>query len=288
MKRILQIQLALLTGLFVILQANVEAAPPAGERVFVIAHSFHIFVAGRLKPIVEAAGISGHQVVGFKVLGSSRVLQHWHLPDDQNRAKTALREGKVDVLTMSPNWIVPDEGIENFVHLGLQTNPKLRVLVQESWIPWDGWLHEEKVADNAARDQRSLDIVRRATVRFKQQLEPQLRALNEQLGREVVQVVPVADAVLALRELVAMGRVPGIANQSDLFIDQIGHGGAAVQMIATYCNFASLYRSSPVGLADVTPELDTISPELKPLLQRLAWEAVVSHPLAGVKADAKP
>ena len=119
-----------------------EASPPHGERVFITAHSFHIFVATRLSPLVKAAGITGHQLVGAQVLGSSRVQQHWELPDERNKAKAALREGKVDVLTMSPNWIVPDEGIEKFVALGLQANPKLRVLVQESWIPWDGWLPE--------------------------------------------------------------------------------------------------------------------------------------------------
>lgn len=261
------------------------AAEPAphGERLFVTAHSFHIFVATRISPMVKAAGITGHQLVGAQVLGSSRVEQHWELPDDKNKAKAALRQGEVDVLTMSPNWMVPDEGIDKFIALGLQTNPKLRVLVQESWIPWDGSLPEEKVAANAARDARSLDIVRAATLRFKIGLEPQLVALNAKLGREVIQVVPVADAVMKLRELVAAGKVPGITKQSDLFKDTIGHGNAAIEALAAYCNFACLYRINPIGLKDTAPELDKISPELKPLLQSLAWEAVTAHPLSGVR-----
>ena len=255
---------------------------PHGERVFVTAHSFHIFVATRLSPMVKAAGITGHQLVGAQVLGSSRVQQHWELPDEKNPAKAALREGKVDVLTMSPNWIVPDEGIEKFVELGLKTNPKLRVLVQESWIPWDGWLPEEKVADNTARDARPLDSVRTATQRFKDGLEPQLVALNAKLGRDAIQVVPADDAVMKLRELVAAGRVPGITKQSDLFKDTIGHGRAAIEALVTYCNFACLYRLNPIGLKDAAPELDKISPDLQALLQRLAWEAVTAHPLSGV------
>jgi hypothetical protein len=33
------------------------------------------------------------------------------------------------------------------------------------------------------------------------------------------------------------------------------------------------------------PELDRLSPDLKPLLQRIAWETVTTHPLSGVKAN---
>jgi len=77
----------------------------------------------------------------------------------------------------------------------MPATPKLRVLVQESRMPWDGWLLREKVADNAARDPRSLDIVRAATLRFKTGLEPRLVALNKKLGRQVIckdtwQIVP--------------------------------------------------------------------------------------------------
>ncbi len=257
-------------------------ARPAGLRVFIMAHSFHIFVAQALPPVVAAAGIKGHMLAGRQMIGGSRVQQHWDLPDEKNEAKKALREGKVDVLTMSPNWVVPDEGIEKFVELGLAHNPKLRVLVQLSWMPWDGWLPEEKVPNNEARDARPLDIVKTANARWKGLLEPQLRALNAKLGREVINAVPVGDAVLKLRELVVAGKAPGIAKQSELFNDQIGHAKAPVVALATYCHFACIYRTSPVGLTDPQPELDRISPDLKPLLQRIAWETVAVHPMSGI------
>jgi hypothetical protein len=261
-----------------------ENSAVPGLRVFIMAHSFHIFVAQRLPPVVTAAGIKGHELAGRQMIGGSRVKQHWDLPDEKNEAKKALREGKVDVLTMSPNLTVPDEGIERFVELGLQHNPKLRVLVQVSWIPWDGETPAERVPNNEARDGRSLDLMRTAYGRWKGRLESQLRALNQKLGREVLHLVPVGDAVIKLRELIAAGKAPGITKQSDLFTDQIGHGKPPIVMLTTYCNFASIYRTSPVGLNDPQPELDRLSPELKPLLQRLAWEAVTAHPMSGVKA----
>ena len=184
---------------------------------------------------------------------------------------------------MSPNWDVPDEGIERFVKLGIEHNRKLRVLVQESWMPWDGWLPEEKVPNNEARDSRSLDGVKTANARWKGLLEPQIRALNEKLGREVIHVVPVGDAVLKLRDLIASGKAPGIAKQSELFTDQIGHAKSPVVALATYCFFACLYRASPIGLNDPQPELDKLSPALKPLLQRIAWKTVTTHPMSGVR-----
>jgi hypothetical protein len=64
--------------------------PPKGERVFVTAHSFHIFIAPRLAPLAKAAGIEGHLLAGSQMIGGSKVIQHWNLPDDKNKAKAAL------------------------------------------------------------------------------------------------------------------------------------------------------------------------------------------------------
>lgn len=256
--------------------------PLQGQRVFVTGHSFHVFVAPKIGMLARIAEIDGHQLVGVQSIGGSRVIQHWELADEKNKAKAALIAGGVDVLTMSPNWNVPDEGIDRFVELGLKHNPKLRVLVQESWVPWDDGEPERRVKTNAERDYRSLDIVRAANAKFKAAIEGQVKALNEKHGKQAVTVVPVGDAVLKLRELVAAGEVPGITRQSDLFTDAIGHGKPPVVALAAYCNFACIYRQSPVGLPDVDPALNATSRALKPLLQRIAWETVTAHPMSGV------
>jgi len=64
-------------------------------------------------------------VVGLQRIGVSRTIQHWNLPDDKNQAKQALQTGKVDVFVTS-NLAHPDEGIDNFVRLGLRHNPNMR------------------------------------------------------------------------------------------------------------------------------------------------------------------
>jgi hypothetical protein len=64
-----------------------------------------------------------------------------------------LRDGKIDVLTLSP-LNLPDEGMENFASLALEHNPKIRVTAQESWLPFDAYnpanpLQARKVDHNA-------------------------------------------------------------------------------------------------------------------------------------------
>ena len=89
-----------------------------------------------LSEMAKAAGIKEHQAVGLSSIGGSRVIQHWDVAEEKNKAKAALRAGKVDVLTLSPIWL-PDEGIEKFATLALEHNPNIRVTVQEFWLPND-------------------------------------------------------------------------------------------------------------------------------------------------------
>lgn len=271
-----------------------RSAPSDGLRVFVMGHSFHIFVADRLAPLADAAGISGHELLGRQMIGGSSVRQHWNLPDGKNAAKAALVAGDVDVLTMSPNWLVPDDAILLFTDIGTEHNPDLRVLLQISWMAFDHWEPvgdpqlwnpTRKIHHNEERDSRTLDGLRTANAASTAVIERQVRDINRARGRDVIRIVPVNDAVLRLRERVAAGDMPGIARQSELFTDPIGHGKAPVMALATYCNFACLYRRSPVGLDDGDRQLDGIHPDLRRVLQEIAWDVVTANPMSGVTKE---
>jgi hypothetical protein len=259
---------------------------PAGPRLFVCAHSFMIYTAKLLPPLAEMAGIA-HQSAGQQMIGGSRVIQHWNLTDDKNKAKAALREGKVDVLTLSPHLLLPDEGIDNFTKLGLEKNPNLRVLVQASWPARDGV--EDKEFVNEKRNESTLDSLGRMHQSYHatwlSALETQVRALNQAIGHETVFIVPVAEAVIALRNRIAEGKAPGLTKQTDLFRDNLGHPMPPLAALVTYCHFAAIYQKSPMGLP-VPAELKTApqAEDLNRLLQQLAWDAVTSYPMSGVKA----
>ena len=261
---------------------------PPGPRVFVCAHSFMIFTATMLPKMTEAAGI-GYQDAGRQMIGGSRTLQHWEVPDEKNLAKRALQEGNVDVLTLSPHMLLPDEGIDNFTKLGLEKNPKLRVLVQASWPARDGNLTGE--FHNAMRNDATVESLRKLhdlqRDQWNKKLEAQVTALNTVAGKEAVFIVPVGDAVFALRERVIEGKAPGITQQADLFKDDLGHPMPPLSVLVTYCHFAAIHQRSPVGLP--VPAALQGAPqaaELNALLQQLAWEAVTRYPMSGVKAEA--
>ncbi len=256
-------------------------APPAGLRVFYTGHSFHMFVPQRVEQLVKAAGIEGHRLVGTQGIGGSRVIQHWDLADERNKAKAALAGGEVDVFTMAAHLAVPDEGIANFTELGLKHNPNLRLLVQASWFPFDVPSPEKRIRENSQRDGMKIEDLQAAIDEWRTKLEAQVDELNEKHGRDAVFIVPAGDAVVKLRALVVEGKYPGVEAQSELFTDAIGHPGPHVQALAAYCNFAAIYRANPEGL-DVIPS--GVNETQNVILQKLAWETVSTYPYAGVAA----
>ena len=268
------------------------AAPPKGQRVFSCGHSFHVFVPHILNSIANMAGVKGHEQVGLSGIGGSRVIQHWDVPDARNKAKEALRAGKVDVLTLSPIHL-PDEGIEKFATLALEHNPNVRVTVQEFWLPFDiydtTFKKRPKRVDHNAPTGAEL---RKLHEPYFQGMDDHVRALNKKFGKQALLVVPAGQAVIALREKIIAGQAPGLKTQEDLFTDAVGHPKPPLQALVAFCHFAVIYRRSPVGLP-----LPTIlsrrgnteeNLKLNRLLQELAWDAATHHPLSGVRAISQP
>ena len=285
--------LALLAGGLPAVSRAQTAAPSAkGQRVFTCAHSFHIFVYRMLDEMAKNAGIQDHENVGLSRIGGSRVIQHWDVAEEKNEAKAALRAGKVDVLTLSPIWM-PDEGIENFATLGFEHNPNIRITVQEFWLPNDTYeprypLETRKQVDH---DAANLSELRTKQTRYDQDVDEFVRGINKRLGKDVIVTVPVGQAAVALREKIVAGQAPGLKKQWDLFRDCWGHPQPPLQVLSAYCHFAVIYRRSPVGLpvpSDFTkankPEWDAT---LNRLLQELAWDAVIHHPMSGVTAETR-
>ena len=193
-------------------------------------------------------------------------------------AKEALRAGRVDVLTLSP-MEEPDIGINYFAYLAMQHNRNTRITIQEFWLPSDraggDW--------NAA----SIDHLLEIHHQYFTTMDQYVIDFNKKLHKPVLFVVPVGQAVIALREKIITGQATSLQQQSDLFTDKRGHPTPPLKALVSYCHFAVIYRRSPVGL----PIPVTLSaagyknPDLNRLLQQLAWKAVIHHPLTGVADD---
>lgn len=268
------------------LPATAQVKPvDKGVRVFSAGHSFHMFMPKMLADLAKAAGIPDHQQAGVSSIGGSYVYQHWNVADEKNILKTALRGGQVDVLTLSPIYL-PDDGIENFAKLGLEHRPDIRVTIQEFWLPFDVFdlNYKKKRPELVDRNARTVAELRSINEPYYKSMDDHVRELNQKLGRQVVFVVPVGQASLALRAKIIAGEAPGLKQQNDLFTDAIGHATPPLQWLTAYCHFAVIYRRSPAGLP-CPPALskDTHGEALNRLLQELAWDAVKSHPLSGVQ-----
>ncbi|MFN0077804.1 MAG: hypothetical protein ACKVY0_15210 [Prosthecobacter sp.] len=267
-----------------------DLQPPisVGQRIATCGHSFHIFTYRQVAEMALAAGLK-HQLAGLSSIGGSTLQKHWDVPEDKSAAKQALKAAKADVLTLSPIWL-PDEAIEQFVKLGIEHNPALRIAVQEYWMPNDEYepvypLQTKKKVDHNATD---LVKLRDATTRYAKDIEDYVKGINQRLGKDAVVIVPVGLAAVTLREKIVKGEAPGLKAQADLFRDNWGHANPPLQILSSYCHFATIYRRSPAGLPvpSAFKLLKDMSAEdqakLNTLLQQIAWDTVSTHPLAGV------
>jgi len=273
-----------------------------GQRIYASHHSFYLGIPDVLKEIAPAGGYQDQVLVGSDLIGGSKTLQHWIVPDAQNKAKQALMTGQVDVLILTPIYL-PDDGIENFAQFGLQYNPNLRVALMEFWLPYD--VYNPTIYDHSYKPQTgeppfmprpatvdhnaaTIDALRQMHTYYFQTMDALVSSLNQKFGHPVIFVVPMGQAVLALREKVIAGQAPGIKDQESLFRDQLGHPQPPMRVLEAYCFYSVIYRKSPVGLPvpSVLAKAMSSSPgdaaPLNLLLQQLAWDAVTHHPLSGV------
>ena len=221
-------------------------------------------------------------------------MQHWNLKDEDNKAKDALNSGTTDVLVLTPVYL-PDEGIEKFAQLGLEKNPGIRVTVMEFWLPYDEYQPHYYDApkiphpDKVDHDAQTVAGLRTMHERYFREMDALVRDVNTKLGKPVVVVVPAGQAVIALRGKIIAGQAPGLKSQADLFTDPLGHPKPALQALIAYAHYAVIYRKSPVGLPvpAVLASLKLSAADaaaLNRLLQELAWDAAMQHPLSGVVA----
>jgi hypothetical protein len=240
-----------------------ETPVKEGQHVLITGNSFQNFVDHHLAVLAASGGIKGHL-----------------------RGGDPLAAVKVDVVACNPWFRVhdkADKGLDDLTARALKHNPDIRVLAQVGWLPYDDpvFPKDEKAREKTNWNARAMKDVRKIHLAYSENANAQVQALNKRHGKQVVFVVPVAQAVIALREKVAAGEVPGLKAQDDLFADSIGHARPPVELLTAYCHFAVIYRRTPVGL---TPK-GSKDEKLHRLLQELAWEAVCKEPLSGMKAE---
>lgn len=263
--------------------ANKPSASPKGLRVFYASHSLMWYVPKPLGEMAEASEIKGHKLVGLQSLGASKTIQHWNLPDDKNEAKKALKTGEVDVFVMSPISF-PDEGIENFVKLGLEHNPNMRFIVQLSWGGGDidNQDFPKGAFDNVDKE-KTPEQLKTYNERNIKSGEAQADEINKKYGKgkKILALVPSVQAMVTLRTKIAKKEWPGLTRQGELFVDAV-HPSAPMEALNAYMHFAVLYGKNPVGLPMPSmlknAKREAWNEPFNRSLQELAWETVTNYP----------
>jgi hypothetical protein len=211
-----------------------------------------------------------------------------------------VEQGKIDVMLIGtlncyPNaetWKnhlgLEDSTLAGFAALGVKNNPKFRVVWQTYLWP----------AGSEPKDgNKKLDVAatrKRAAPEPLNALEKLVDAINEKHGRKVVLISPVREATLKLLDMVVDGKFPGITDPADLWLEFNMHSHKHLLALTAYCNVATMYGISPVGLnpsfKGVTYAtkggkahfMDGITDEQNAILQRIAWETVSKYRHAGI------
>ena len=254
-----------------------------------------------LTKLTNERHLTGQEFLAVQMIGGSTPMQHWNEgngDDSKNRAKAALLKGgdKVDVFTMSPNAIMPEEGIDHFGDYVIAHNKNARIMVQNSWGAYDGHGSTPSVGGtgggsftNADRDKATISDVAEwinalnAPGGYLEKLRTQLDGINKRAGHQIAYVVPSGQAVYTLRARVIEGKVPGLTKQSDMHLDPIGHPKPPTAHLVAYVWFAAMYRQSPIGLQALVDKKDPTSAAREKILQQIAWNAVLNEPMSGVR-----
>jgi len=268
---------------------------PAGGRV-----AYMLLVhGGATEAVVKSANIEGHKSVEPPYVGT------WHsflkgMDSIQKGRLDPVEQGKIDVMMIGTlncypnaetwkNLLGPDDStLAGFAALGVKNNPKFRVV-------WQTYLWPTGTEPKDGK--KKLDIAatrKRAAPEQLKALEKLVDAINEKHGRKVVLISPVHEATLKLLDMVVDGKFPGITDPADLWLEFNMHSHRHLLALTAYCNFATIYGVSPVGLKPsfngITyatkggqPHLmDGITDEQHAILQKLAWETASKYPYAGL------
>ncbi|MFN7812428.1 MAG: hypothetical protein ACK5SI_07175 [Planctomycetia bacterium] len=267
---------------------------PAGARV-----GYTLIIFGpEMDAVVKAAGLDGNKTLGGPYLGT------WH---DLKGAKAirpgrldGLERGEFDMLLLASPHCYPNkdswgdgQGLDSTAAIlcatGLKNNPNFR-LVWQTW-PWPrGDIAEKKLSLPPASAESPPDL---------RGLEKVADEINAHHGRQVMVISPAAELCWDLARMVADGKFPGITDPFELWVNaNMWEPGSHVSTLIHYCNLATMYGVSPIGLkpdfsgikrgggkgrAYTFDDLAPITDEQREILQRLAWEKVTSYPYSGVK-----
>ena len=214
--------------------------------------------------------------------------------------KQVLVNGNFDVVFLGfVQLSQPVESLDKLADLALKHKPDCRIYLQHAWASGGGnWAPDNK-KQTWPREDDDLAAIEAEWHKRRKKLEDVVDEINKRHDKQVMFIVPLADAVMEMRKLVVAGKLPGVTKQSQLFADddelkqRDDHAGNQIAVLAMYCAHAAIHRKSPEGLKLSSPDGFFGGPRADKgkvpvddaqhaILQKLAWETVSKYPYAGI------
>ncbi len=267
------------------MSSDTIAGTPDSAQVFMVGHSLVNFDMPTMLAALAADAGKIHQ--RGEQIGIGAPLQWiWNKPHTSQglNAQVELPTGNWNVLVLTEaipldnhlQWSDTYVYAGNFHQLALNGNPATRSFIYETWhcissgtpkgCEWDNNDHLPW------RQRLDLDLPKWQGI---------ADHLNANHNGPTVQLVPAGQALALLHDRILDGAVPGMSHVFQLFTDDIhlSHSGNYFVALAM---FASIYRTSPVGLTNqisnqwgqpyTLPSAATAA-----VMQAIAWEAVSAY-----------
>ena len=273
---------------------------PTGRNLRIVGtgHSFMAPGYNTLPRICKAAGIDPmlYTHTGGGVTGSARykweqengIFQFDGVPVPKLLASIA--NAKWEAMMFGPYFNDKPEYYSCWIDFCLQHNPNMKFYLSDAWPqlhqlgenPKSEAFFTADVFDRMGADRRAMSNMTTDILRGKYP------------GK--VFVLPTSDAMVLAAKAYLRGELPGIEGvhkvigkkERSLWKDQLGHIGPGFERLEGYVFYATLYGESPERIKKEIQfggDSNFPGPELDQMFRKIAWQAVIGHPISGVKDD---
>jgi hypothetical protein len=200
---------------------------------------------------------------------------------------SSIANAKWDAMIWGPYFDDRPEYYSCWVDFCLKYNPEMKFYLSDAWPqlrqlrknPKSEDFFTPEVFDRIGAERRSITA----------KIVESLRAENP----ERAFILPTCDAMVLAGKYFLRGELPGIEGihrvigkqERSLWTDQLGHIGPGFDRLEGYVFYATVYGRSPELIEDPIEfrgNGDFPSDQLDRTFRKIAWQAVVGHPLSGV------
>ncbi len=267
-------------------------------RVVGIGHSFMVPGYTTLPRIAQGAGMQQplYTHIGGGMTGSARYK--WEEEngifgfDGKPRPKllASISGAEWDVMMFGPYYKDRPVFYACWIDFCLKYNPDMKFYISDAWPQL-----EQLGSVPKSEDFFTEDVLERMRKASRTAFLTTFRPLHEKYPGKVF-VLPTSDAMILAARAFVRGELPGVEGlhrsigkkQRSLWADQLGHLGPGFERLEGYVFYATLYGKSPEGIQEINfgGDPDFPSHQLDQTFRKIAWQAVIEHPFAGVQQPA--